>query len=65
MKWFERNSIWIAFGFMALCILFQMWYILEIKSELKLFQQSEHIVIQKVKIGERIYEGDTIRIKHK
>ena len=40
MKWFERNSIWIAFGFMALCILFQMWYILEIKNELKLFQQN-------------------------
>ena len=64
MKWFERNSIWVAFGFMSVCILFQMWYISEIKSELKAFQQSEHVIIQKIKIGQKVYEGDTLRIKH-
>jgi hypothetical protein len=37
MKWIERNSIWIVFGFMAVAILFQMIYIQQIKSELKLF----------------------------
>jgi hypothetical protein len=38
MKWIERNSIWIVFGFMAVAILFQMWYIGEVKSQLKLFK---------------------------
>ena len=43
MKWIERNSIWIAFGFMAGCIIFQMWYINEIKSELKLFKDGQEV----------------------
>lgn len=43
MKWFERNSIWVAFGFMCVCILFQMWYITKLKSELKVFKENvEH-----------------------
>ena len=44
MKWFERNILYITFGFLAACIVFQMWYIAKIKSELKLFQQKEYIV---------------------
>jgi hypothetical protein len=44
MKWFERNIIWITFGFLAACIAFQMWYIQQLKSELRLFNQKEHIV---------------------
>ena len=40
MKWFERNSIWVAFGFMCACILFQMWYITKLKSELKVFKEN-------------------------
>lgn len=65
MKWFERNSIWIAFGFMAVAIMFQMWYINKIKSELKLFTEKEHIIITYVEIHGRKYSTltDTIRIK--
>jgi hypothetical protein len=44
MKWFERNIIWITFGFLAACIAFQMWYIQELKSELKLFQNKEQVI---------------------
>jgi hypothetical protein len=40
MKWFERNIIWITFGFMAVAIMVQMIYIQQIKSELKLFKES-------------------------
>ena len=65
MKWFERNSIWIVFGFLSLTILFQMWYITKIKSELKAFAEKEHIVITHVEILGRNYStlNDTIRIK--
>lgn len=65
MKWFERNSIWIVFGFLSLAILFQMWYITKIKSELKVFAEKEHIVITHVEILGRNYStlNDTIRIK--
>lgn len=62
MKWIERNSIWITFGFMAGCIVFQMWYINEIKSELKLFNHKEHIVIEVIELEGRKY-SDTVRIK--
>lgn len=65
MRWFEKNSIWVAFGFMALAILFQMWYIGKIKSELKLFIEKEHIIINHVEISGNKYSTltDTIRIK--
>lgn len=43
MKWFERNILYITFGFLAACILFQMWYITEIKSELKAFNKGESV----------------------
>jgi hypothetical protein len=62
MNWIERNSIWIAFGFMAGCIVFQMWYIMEIKSELKLFHTKEHIVIEVIELEGHRY-SDTVRIK--
>lgn len=61
MNWFERNSIWIAFGFMAFCVLIQMWYITELKKELKLFQHKEHIVIEVIELEGHKYQ-DTIRI---
>ena len=38
MKWFERNSIWVAYGFLVFCVLLQMWYITKLKAELKLFK---------------------------
>lgn len=65
MKWFEKNSIWIVFGFLSLAIIFQMWYITKIKSELKVFTEKEHIVITHVEILGRNYSSlnDTIRIK--
>lgn len=65
MKWFEKNSIWIVFGFLSLAILIQMWYITKIKSELKLFTEKEHIIITHVEILGRNYStlNDTIRIK--
>ena len=62
MKWFERNSIWIAYGFMAFSILIQMWYINQLKSELKLFEHKEHVVIEVIELEGRKY-SDTIRIK--
>ena len=62
MNWIERNSIWITFGFMAVCIIFQMWYINEIKSELKLFEHKEHIVIEVIELEGNKYT-DTVRIK--
>lgn len=65
MKWFERNSIWIAFGFMAVCILFQTWYITKIKSELKLFANKEHTIIAYVELHGQKYTTltDTIKVK--
>ena len=62
MKWFERNSIWVAFGFMCVCILFQMWYITKLKSELKMFKHKEHIVIEVIELEGRRY-SDTVRIQ--
>ena len=47
MKWFERNILYITFGFLAACIVFQMWYITQLKSELKLFQQKEQVINKK------------------
>ena len=46
MKWFERNIIWITFGFLAACIAFQMWYIQELKSELRLFHNKEQAIVK-------------------
>jgi hypothetical protein len=65
MKWFEKNSIWVVFGFLSLAILFQMWYIMELKNKLRTFTEKEHIVITHVEILGRQYSAlnDTIRIK--
>lgn len=61
MNWIERNILFIVFGFLASCILFQMWYIMEIKSELKLFHTKEHIVIEVIELEGHKY-SDTVRI---
>jgi hypothetical protein len=61
MKWVDRNILFIVFGFLAACILFQMWYIWEIKSELKLFHSKEHIVIEVIELKGQKYT-DTIKI---
>jgi hypothetical protein len=65
MNWFDRNILYITFGFLASTILFQMWYITKIKSELKLFSEKEHIVITHVEILGNKYSDltDTIKIK--
>ena len=44
MKWIDKNILYITFGFLAACILFQMWYIMELKSELKLFNKKEQSI---------------------
>lgn len=62
MKWLDRNILYVVYGFLALVILFQMWYIWEIKSELKLFHTKEHIVIEVIQLEGREYK-DTVRIK--
>jgi uncharacterized membrane protein YfcA len=49
MKWIERNILFIVFGFLAVCIIFQMWYISEIKSELKLFKDGQAVKNTKLK----------------
>ena len=61
MKWIDKNILYITFGFLASCILFQMWYIMEIKSELKLFHSKEHIVIEVIELKGQNYT-DTIKI---
>ena len=65
MKWLDRNILFITFGFLAGCVIFQMWYISKIKSELKLFSEKEHVVITHVEILGNKYSNitDTIRIK--
>ncbi len=65
MKWFEKNSIWVVFGFLSLAILVQMWYIMELKSKLKVFAEKEHIVITHVEILGKRYSTltDTVRVK--
>jgi hypothetical protein len=62
MNWIERNILFIVFGFLASCILFQMWYIWEIKEELKLFHTKEHIIIEVIELEGKRY-SDTVRIK--
>ena len=62
MKWFERNSIWVAYGFLVFCVLIQMWYITKLKSELKLFNHKEHIVIEVIELEGHKYT-DTVRIQ--
>ncbi len=47
MKWLDRNILYITFGFLAICILFQMWYIQKLKSELKLFNQKQIVMPKK------------------
>jgi len=47
MKWLDRNILYITFGFLTACILFQMWYIQKLKSELKLFNQKQIVMPKK------------------
>ncbi len=49
MKWLDRNILYVVYGFLALVILFQMWYIWEIKSELKLFKNKANVTNTKHK----------------
>jgi len=44
IKWIDENILYITFGFLAACIIFQMWYIQELKSELKLFHKKEQSI---------------------
>jgi len=37
----EWTAIWIVFGLLGAAVLFQNYYILKLKSELKLFQKNE------------------------
>jgi phosphotransferase system glucose/maltose/N-acetylglucosamine-specific IIC component len=50
----EWNMLWIVYGFMAAAVLFQTFYILKLKSELKLFKENEKIA--------PIAGTDTVRI---
>ena len=61
MKWIDKNILFITYAFLACCVMFQMWYIMEIKSELKLFQKKEHIVIEVIELEGSKYT-DTVRI---
>ncbi len=47
MKWLDRNILYITFGFLAACILFQMWYIHKLKSELKMFNEKQVVAPKK------------------
>lgn len=49
MKWLDRNILYVVYGFLAAVILFQMWYIWEIKSELKLFKNKPNVENRKHK----------------
>ena len=61
----EWNMILAVYAVLMGAIMFQMWYITKIKSELKLFTEKEHIVITHVEILGKQYSAlnDTIRIK--
>jgi hypothetical protein len=61
----EWNMILVVIGFLMACVSFQLWYTLKLKAELKLFREQEHVIIQKVMIGNDIVTGDTLRINHK
>lgn len=65
MKWLDRNILYVVYGFLAIVILFQMWYIMEIKSELKIFTNKEHVIITHVEIHGKEYSTltDTIKVK--
>jgi hypothetical protein len=60
----EWTMILVVYGCLVGLIGFQLWYTLKLKSELKLFQEQEHIVIQKVVIGKDTISKDTLRINH-
>jgi uncharacterized membrane protein YfcA len=47
MRWLDKNILYITFGILAACILFQMWYIQKLKSELKLFNQKQIVMPKK------------------
>ncbi len=65
MKWLDKNMIYITFGFLAICVIFQMWYIDKIKTELKFFTNKEHVIITHVEIHGKEYSTltDTIKVK--
>jgi hypothetical protein len=54
--------LYIVYGFLAMVILFQMWYIWEIKTQLRAFNGKEHIVIEVIELEGKRY-SDTVRIK--
>jgi len=58
----EWNTILLVYLILIGLIIFQMWYIRLIKSELKLFQTKEHIVIEVIELEGHKY-SDTVRIK--
>ena len=61
----EWSTIFGVFGILASVIIFQMWYIYTIKSELKMFQTKEHVIIAHIEILGRKYSTltDTVRVK--
>jgi hypothetical protein len=61
----EWVLIFTIFGILSLAIIFQMWYIYKIKSELKLFQSKEHVIITHVEILGSKYSTltDTVKVK--
>ena len=61
----EWGVIFGVFGILASVIIFQMWYIYTIKSELKMFQTKEHVIIAHVEILGSKYSTltDTVRVK--
>ena len=58
----EWNLIFLVFGILSIAIIVQMWYIYKIKSELKLFNEREHVIINYIEINKNTY-SDTIKIK--
>jgi hypothetical protein len=61
----EWNLIFLVFGMLSIAIIVQMFYIYTIKSELKMFQTKEHVIITHVEIFGSKYSTitDTIKIK--
>ena len=61
----EWGVIFGVFGILASLIIFQMWYIYTIKSELKMLQTKEHVIIAHVEILGNKYSTltDTVRVK--
>ena len=61
----EWGVVFGVFGILATAIVFQMWYIYTIKSELKMFQTKQHTIITHIEILGSKYSTytDTIQVK--